>query len=254
MSRAQWVAVGITLLISATDGHDILAAALPAPSVLAHWHLTHETLGKILAINLIGLAIGSLFISPLADRIGRRLTILGSLLLVTASMFLSAAADAPFMLGLSRLIAGIGIGGMVGATLSLATEYANLRNRPLTAAVISVGLPLGGLLGAATAAVLLKDYSWRAIFMSGGVLTLAITGLSAVLLPESVDYLMGRGGGRSLFTLTACCSASANPLSASCPWRPPALSRAPQRRARAASSAGGCGRRRWRWRCSTSRR
>ncbi len=201
MSPAQWVAVAVTLLISATDGYDILAASFAAPSFAVQWRLTHGALGVILAVNLIGLGFGALFVSPLADRAGRRATILGCLLVVSVSMLLSAVSTTPVLLGLTRLTAGVGIGGMVGATLALATECANLRNRPLTAAVISVGLPLGGLFGAASAALLLRDHSWRSIFVSGGVITLAITALSAFLLPESVDYLIGRSDGRSLLTL-----------------------------------------------------
>ena len=58
MSMGQWLAVGITLLISATDGYDILAASLAAPSITKVWGLSHERLGLILAVNLVGLARG----------------------------------------------------------------------------------------------------------------------------------------------------------------------------------------------------
>ena len=171
MSGGQWVAVAITLLISATDGYDILAASLAAPGITTQWRLTHAVLGQVFAVNLIGLVLGATLVSPLADRIGHRPTIIGSLLLMTASMFLSAIAPRVLVLEASRLMVGVGIGGMVGATLSLATEYANLRNRPFTAAVFALGLPIGSLIVGAMATYLLKEQSWRSLFLSGGMVT-----------------------------------------------------------------------------------
>ena len=63
---------------------------------------------------------------------------------------------------------------------------------------MSIGLPLGGLVGGATAAVLLRDHSWRSIFVAGGVMTLAVGAIAAWLLPESLDGLIGRGGDKNL--------------------------------------------------------
>lgn len=201
MSMSQKVGVGTTLLITATDGFDILAAAFAAPSIMVEWNIPHATIGLILAANLIGLGLGALLISPLADRVGRRLTIIPCLLLVAASMFLAAFARNASELAMLRLVAGLGIGGMVGATLSLATEYANRRNQPLTAAVMSIGLPLGGLAGGIAAAWLLTDYDWRAIFIAGGAITLAVTAIATALLPESVDFLINTRDERRLGAL-----------------------------------------------------
>ncbi len=201
MSLAQKVGIAVTLLITATDGYDILAASFAAPSLTAEWRLTHAAIGLILGVNLIGIGLGALIVSPLADRIGRRLTILPCLLLIAVSMFLSGAVNGAPGLAALRFISGVGIGGMVGATLSLATEYANARNRLLAAAVMSIGLPLGGVVGAATASVLLKVESWRSIFITGGFITLGVMAIAAVLLPESVDFLIGRGDKRSLVAL-----------------------------------------------------
>ena len=116
MSAAQWIGVVTTLLITAADGFDLLAASFAAPSFSAEWKLTHAGLGLLLGMNLIGLGLGALFVSPQADRIGRRKTIVPCILLVSASMFLSCLADAPVTLGALRVVAGIGIGGLTGPT------------------------------------------------------------------------------------------------------------------------------------------
>jgi MFS family permease len=203
MSLAQKLGVMCTLLLTTTDGYDILAMSFAAPSVTVEWGLTRQALGFLMAMNLIGMGLGSVLIAPLADRFGRRNMVLVALIAIAASMFFSAAASTPVQLGFLRLITGLCIGGMVGPTLSLATEYANLRNRALTASIMSVGLPIGGMLGAMVSAALLLHYDWRLIFIVGGATTSLVVLVSYFLLPEAVDFLILRPGVKSRTTLNA---------------------------------------------------
>jgi MFS transporter, AAHS family, 4-hydroxybenzoate transporter len=198
MSLAQKLGVGSLLLITAVDGYDILAASLASPSLIAEWKITHAQMGIILAMNLVGMGFGAFFLSPMADRFGRRKTILPFLVAIAASMLLGATATGPVMLGATRLVTGLGIGAMVGGSLSLAAEYANARNRPFTIAVMSVGLPLGGFAGGAAAAVLLLDYGWRSIFLFGGCATLVVALVALVAIPESIDFIINRGAPDAL--------------------------------------------------------
>ena len=87
---------------------------------------------------------------------------------------------------------------MTASTLSLAVEYANTRNRPFSAAIIAIGLPLGGLTGGVIASRLLVNHGWRTVFVTGAALTLAIAMLAVLLLPESIDHIIGRGDPRRL--------------------------------------------------------
>lgn len=201
MSFAQKLGVANTLLLTATDGFDILAMSFAAPGVTAEWALTRQTLGFIMAMNLIGMGLGSIAMAPLADKFGRRRMVLVALVLIAASMLLSPLAANPVQLGLLRLITGLSIGGMVGPTLALATEYANRRNRTLTASIMSVGLPIGGMLGGMASAWILLHHDWRMIFFFGGSVTIAVGAISWFLLPEAVDFLVLRRDGKSRATL-----------------------------------------------------
>jgi MFS family permease len=198
MSTAQKIGIAVTLIITAVDGYNILAASFAAPGISATWHVKHTTIGMLFGINLIGIGLGALLISPVADRLGRRFTVLPCLLVLAASMFLSGFANGVPMLAALRLLGGFAIGGLMGASLSLATEYANARNRPLAAAVISVGLPLGGVVGGIVSALLLKHHGWTSIFIAGGFITLGIAAIAAIGLPESVEFLINRGGAQNL--------------------------------------------------------
>ena len=77
MTFFQWRAVALCCLINMLDGFDFMVMAFTAASVSAHWSLRGTQLGYLLSAGLIGMTVGSLFIAPLADRIGRRTLVLG---------------------------------------------------------------------------------------------------------------------------------------------------------------------------------
>ena len=84
MARFQWLAIGICIVLNMIDGFDVLVMAFTASSVSAEWALNGAQIGLLLSAGLFGMAAGSLFIAPWADRYGRRPLILLCLLLSPA--------------------------------------------------------------------------------------------------------------------------------------------------------------------------
>ena len=72
-----------------------------------------------------------------------------------------------------RLITGIGLGGALTAATALIAEFSPRKLRSLAIGAIQVGVPIGGMLGAALAAELIPVHGWRSVFLVGGVLPLA---------------------------------------------------------------------------------
>jgi MFS family permease len=75
MGRFQCLAIGICIILNMIDGFDVLVMAFTAASVSAEWGLNGAQ-GLLLSAGLFGMAAGSLFIAPWADRFGRRPLIL----------------------------------------------------------------------------------------------------------------------------------------------------------------------------------
>lgn len=192
MSGFQVMVVIICLLIVLAEGYDLLLMAFAASGVAAEWSLNGAQTGFLLSAALIGMAFGSAFIAPLADRIGRRLQTLGCLALVVVTMALAAFAADYVQLGLCRLLTGLGIGGLVASLPVVAAEFSPQRRRSTMIAIYTSGLPLGGVVGALTASALLANYSWRASFLVGAVLTFVLFLVVYFVLPESIDYLLVR--------------------------------------------------------------
>ena len=95
MSRYQWFVITICLCLNIIDGFDVMVMAFTAPSVAAEWSLSGAQIGLLLSSGLFGMAAGSIFLAPLADRIGRRLLILICLL---ATLPIASASSQPYNL------------------------------------------------------------------------------------------------------------------------------------------------------------
>ena len=192
MARFQWLAVGICIVLNMIDGFDVLVMAFTASSVSAEWGLNGAQIGLLLSAGLFGMAAGSLFIAPWADRFGRRPLILFCLLLSGVGMLLSALSQTPLQLALLRGLTGLGIGGILASSNVIASEYANKRWRGLAVSLQSTGYALGATLGGLLSVWLLTHFGWRSVFIFGGAVTLAVIPLVLLYLPESLDFLIAR--------------------------------------------------------------
>ncbi|WP_248765014.1 MFS transporter [Pseudomonas protegens] len=192
MGSFQCLAIGICIVLNMIDGFDVLVMAFTAASVSAEWQLNGAQIGLLLSAGLFGMAAGSLFIAPWADRFGRRPLILFCLLLSGVGMLLSAGSQSPLQLALLRGLTGLGIGGILASSNVIAAEYSSRRWRGLAVSLQSTGYALGATLGGLLAVWLLTHWGWRSVFLFGGIVTLLVIPLVLLWLPESLDFLLAR--------------------------------------------------------------
>lgn len=192
MTMWQWFAVLICVFLNVVDGFDILVMSAAAPSVKVDLGLSTAQLGVILSASLAGMTLGALLIAPIADRIGRRPVILLCLALEFAGMLLAGFSASPTELILCRLVAGLGVGGMMPVINTATSELASPSQRNLAITIQAIGYPLGGTLAALTGIIILEDHGWRTLLQLACIPTLAAALLVLLFLPESVDYLVAR--------------------------------------------------------------
>ena len=174
------------------DGFDIQAAGFAAPALVADLGVERAALGPALAASLVGMAIGAAGIGALGDRWGRRNSLILSTALFGAATLLAATATSVMTLALWRLITGIGLGGALTTATALIAEFAPSRYRALAIGGIQVGVPVGGMIGAALAAELMPVHGWRSVFLVGGALPLLAAAIMYFVLPESPRFLAVR--------------------------------------------------------------
>lgn len=181
-----------TNLILILDGLDIQLISLVAPQVSQEFILAPAELGPVLAAALLGMAVGGFALGGLGDRWGRRPALLISVALFAASTLMGATIQSISMLTVWRLLTGIGLGGAVPNAMALAAEFTNPRWRTRAIAAACIGVPVGGMSGAAIAAYVLPHMGWRTMFVIGGVLPLAVLAVTYIFLPESPRFLATR--------------------------------------------------------------
>jgi benzoate transport len=212
---AMAVCVGLNML----DGFDVLAMAFSASGVKAAWALTDVRLGWLLSAGLIGMAVGSLGLAPLADFLGRRRIILIAAGVAALGMLGSVGARDFGELLVLRAVTGIGIGGTIASAAVVVSEYSSDRWRAAALAAYSTGYPVGATLGGALTALAIPAYGWRAAFAIGGVMSLVMVLIALWGLPESLDFLVTRRPPGALARLNALLARIGKPALAALPER-----------------------------------
>jgi MFS family permease len=193
MSTRQWIVVILMVLLNALDGFDVLASAFAAPGITKEWGIPRSELGIVLSAELIGMGFGSILLGGLADKSGRKLTMLICLVIMALGMYMAHAATTVLWLTIFRFFTGLGIGGMLASTNAVIAETTSRASRSLSMALYVIGYPLGGVIGGYAASEwLLVDYDWRAVFMFGAVVTAVMIPLVMLLVPETPAFHAAR--------------------------------------------------------------
>ena len=189
MSGWQWAAVLVLAALNALDGFDVLSISFASPGISHDWGINQATLGWVLSAELLGMAVGSVVLGNVADKKGRRPMILGCLVAMAIGMYAAARSANVEILLLSRLVTGLGIGGLLAAINAATAEVSNNRWRSLAMALMVIGYPLGGVLGGIIVRHLLAIGTWRDVFMAGAVATALFIPIVWWLVPESAAFL-----------------------------------------------------------------
>jgi MFS transporter, AAHS family, 3-hydroxyphenylpropionic acid transporter len=170
------------------EGLDIQGMGLAAPRMGPALGLTRDQLGPLFSASIVGLLIGAVVFGRIADRYGRKRTLIACLVVFGVGS-VTTALVAPFdaLLGV-RLLTGLGLGGALPNLLALSAEAVSPERRAGLVTRLTCGLPFGGALAGVVAA----NLDWRWLFYAGGLAPLLLAPLFAFALPESHSFLEAR--------------------------------------------------------------
>ncbi len=188
--RHTWLYLCITIC-NLSDGFALLMMGVVLPGIVATFKLTSPEAGLLASSAFLGIAIGAVTITCLADRFGRKKALLASVLFYgLLSLLASIAWDYKSLLVI-RLVQGLGIGAEMPLVLTYLMEFVPVRRRgTLSATLISVWQS-SGLVAALVAIVIVPAFTWRGMFVLEGVFVLIISG-AMLFIPESMRYLIQR--------------------------------------------------------------
>jgi AAHS family 4-hydroxybenzoate transporter-like MFS transporter len=179
----------LTIIIMLVDGFDLQTMSFVAPALVTDWHVDRSLLVPVLTASMIGMAIGSVALGWLGDRIGRKSSYIVCIAFLFIGSISSAYATGLWDLFAYRMITGIGLGGVTPLAATMISEWTPKKSRSVAVACAVVAVPLGGMIGAGVAQWIIPAYGWRMIFFIGAGLPLIFLMVAGFLLPESPKYL-----------------------------------------------------------------
>lgn len=186
MSEKQPGIFSLTVIVGAlgffVDIYDLLLFGIVRKPSLKDLGLSPEEIlsqGEfIISIQMIGLVVGGLFWGVLGDKKGRLSVLFGSILLYSIANIANGMVQNVTQYTILRFIAGIGLAGELGASITLVSELLPKEKRGIAASIIASV----GVLGAVTAFLVYKTFgNWRLCFYIGGGM-----GLLLLLLRVSI--------------------------------------------------------------------
>jgi MFS transporter, AAHS family, 4-hydroxybenzoate transporter len=158
-----------SMFVVLIDGYDIGAISFAAPTLVKSFGVAPSALGPVFSASLVGILFGSGAFGWVGDRFDRRAALISSMLWFGAFTLSAAYATNLKAMFWLRLLAGVGIGGVIPNVVAINIESApnNLR---ATLALVAVGcVPIGGAIPGFVAATLVPHHGWQILFFIGGI-------------------------------------------------------------------------------------
>jgi MFS transporter, AAHS family, 4-hydroxybenzoate transporter len=174
------------------DGFCAQTMGYVAPVLKDQLHIPPQELGRVFSASIFGMLLGSITLSVVADKFGRRLVMVGALLWAGALVTYTATARSLDELIVLRFLTGLGLGTLMPTLLSLISEYAPLKSRSTIVTIACTGFVLGAAVGGGIASFLIPHYGPYSVFLFSGMATIAIAIVLQVCAPESIQYLAGK--------------------------------------------------------------
>ena len=195
--RTVWWILALATVGLIFDGYDLVVYGAVVSTFLRDASqigpVTPQAAGALGSYALFGVALGALLAGSLGDIIGRRKVMLASYAWFSVGMGLTAMSNTTATFGWMRFFTGVGIGSLVATTAALVAEYAPRDKKNLFIAISNGGIPLGSMLSALLAMVLMQHIGWRGMFWIGAVPIVTLLPLAFFKMPESVAWLAARG-------------------------------------------------------------
>lgn len=196
VNRRILALIGLLGLIWILEAFDIGIIAPVLFLLKATWHLSPGQVGLIASAGTLGIVIGLLPAGRIADIYGRKITLLGGIVIFSIFTFLGSFAHDAVQLAIYRFVAGLGQGAVFPVPYLMLSEFVNKKWRGtavgLSNALLGFSYGLNTLAGALIVGHMSDQRAWRLLLVLGGA-TILITPVIMKFLPESPRFLLKRG-------------------------------------------------------------
>uniref|UniRef100_A0A3B5A7H4 Synaptic vesicle glycoprotein 2A n=1 Tax=Stegastes partitus TaxID=144197 RepID=A0A3B5A7H4_9TELE len=203
--KFQWTLYFVLGLALMADGVEIFVVGFVLPSAEKDMCLSEPNKGMLGLIVYLGMMVGAFVWGGLADRIGRRQTLLISLSINSVFAFFSSFVQGYSSFLFCRLASGVGIGGSIPIVFSYYSEFLAQEKRGEHLSWLCMFWMIGGIYASAMAWAIIPHYGWS--FQMGSayqfhswrvfVLVCAFPSVAAIsaltTMPESPRFFLENG-------------------------------------------------------------
>ena len=194
LNARYWISMVLAVMTSIFDFFDFFIVGFLVAVLAPQWQLTFGQTSVMLLSAGVGAIVGALAWGALSDRWGRKtLLVAGVALCAVGAGCVSLIPDGAWMLFAAlRFVVGFGVGAAAAVGVPLIVEYTPTRHRTILSSAVVIPVSLGILAASLTAAALLQVIGWRGLAMLGFIPLIPAV-LIALIMPESVRWLVSRG-------------------------------------------------------------
>ncbi len=149
------------------DAMDMLLYVMSLTTIMKEFQISMAIAGMLASVTLLSSAFGGVIFGVVADKIGRKKSLLIAIAIYTVCTGLSALARSVPELVLYRTILGLGMGGAWAAGALLVNETWPSEHRGKASGFMQAGWAIGYMLAAVLAGLILADHGWRMLFLVG---------------------------------------------------------------------------------------
>lgn len=149
------------------DAFDFFLMTLVFKDIAAEFHTKTSEVTIALMLTLAMRPLGALIFGRLADKFGRRPTMMANVLIYSVLEFASGFAPSLASLLVIRALFGVAMGGEWGVGSALTMESVPPKSRGFVSGLLQAGYPSGFLLASVVFGLLYQHIGWRGMFMVG---------------------------------------------------------------------------------------
>jgi len=175
------------------DGYDYFAVSLTVKRLGEQFGVNTKHITTAITLTLLFRSLGALLFGVLADRFGRKWTLVANLCLIAVFELGSGFVNTYSQFLAVRSLFGIAMGGIWGQAAATALENVPIAARGICSGILQQGYAFGYLLCAVInlRVVPRSPYTWRSLYFIGAGFSLAAAILRACL-PESRQFILAR--------------------------------------------------------------
>lgn len=162
------------------DMFDLVIYGSVVPILMKEWSISPVQAGAIGSYGFFGMMLGAIFFGILADKFGRKNTLILCVVLFSIFTFLCAFAPGPLLFSIFRFITGVGIGGVLPNVIALMTDYAPKHMHNMMVSIVMCAFSVGGILAAIAGIYLIPLMGWKSVFW--------VAVIPLLLIPFMVKY------------------------------------------------------------------